>query len=48
MLGSYRLTDHWRVYSGLTVVRLGNAAARSPVVARRHQKTAYLGLGWGL
>ncbi len=48
LLGSYRVSERWRMYSGLTVVRLGPAAARSPVVARRHQKTAYLGLGWGL
>lgn len=48
LLGTYHLVDHWRLYGGVTLVRLGDAAADSPVVARRHQKTAYLGLGWGL
>jgi len=45
--GQYELDHHWRLYTGVRLVYLGDEAADSPIVVDRLQKIAYLGMGWG-
>lgn len=46
-ISEYRFDEHWRLISGVSLRRLGDDAASSPIVTDRYQKLGYVGLGWG-
>ena len=45
LTGAYKPGNGYALLFGVNVTRLGAAAADSPIVARKHDATAYLGVG---